>query len=272
MSSSNEKKTNSLQIALWKKLLVSAFIAFFLLTLYRYLKGEIDGNAPWLWPMLFIPLILYLLGVVYGDVPARYYRLDRIKPFPTPFARQYDRCVLALMVLYAGLLLNIFFFAASIFFSTASFLIGLYGLYMVLMVVELPNSLRIFRFIQHINTLQYVNIINPMTFKRAVEYYEPSLDDLKGMELEDYLKQLHESLIEEAQGLVQKESPLKEDQQVALNLAVRSGEAIRRMNVAIREKNHDRFHANRLLLSSLEKHASLDIPDEVKERISKTEI
>ncbi|MCH6258936.1 hypothetical protein MLD52_20440 [Puniceicoccaceae bacterium K14] len=253
---------NLLQIVFWKKAMIFAFLVFFLLTLIDYFKGGLDDRAAWLWPMLFVPLILYLLGVIYGDVPARFYKIDSLKPFPVPFAHQYDRCVLALIVLFTGLFLNFLLFLAAITFDSGHFLIGLYSLYMVLMLLELPNSLRIFRFIQHINTMQYVNVVNPETFRKAIDYYKPSQFELTGQSRTDYLKDLYKSLMEEAKKLAVKESPLKEEQQIALNLAVRSGEALRRCKISAQEENYPRLRANLLILEALEQCVSLELPQE----------
>lgn len=242
--------------------MVFAFVIFFILTLIDYFRGGLDDRAAWLWPMLFVPLILYLLGVIYGDVPARFYKLESLKPFPVPFAHQYDRCVLALIVLFTGLFLNFLLLLAALIFSDGQFLIGLYSLYMILMLLELPNSLRIFRFIQHINTMQYVNVMNPETFKKAIDYYKPEQFLLTGQSRTAYLRNLYDDLMQEARNLSVKESPLKVEQQIALNLAVRSGEALRKCNISAAEENHPRLRANLLILEALEMYASLELPTE----------
>ncbi len=232
-------------------------------TLFEYYTGGINENAGWLWPALFVPLTLYLLGIVYGDVPARYYDLKTLKPFPVPFARQFDRCVLSIVVLFTGLLLNIILLAVSLLLDAKLLLSVFYTLYMALMLAELPNSLRIFRFIQHVNTMQYVSAINPDTFRTAVSYYSPDQDDLKGEVREKYMKSLYGNLVSEAERLVLEASPLAHEQQIALNLAVRAGEAIRRCRLAADEKTSSRLRANLNLLESLENNAGLVLPKDI---------
>ena len=256
------QKPPSLGISIWKKALLIAFLCFFVLTFFKYATGGIDENAGWLWPMLFVPLILYLLGVFYGDVPSNFLNPKRLRPFPVSFSRQYDRSVVALIVLFTGLFFNCILLAAAFMFSDALFLKALYALYTLLMIYELPNSLKIFRFIQHVNTMQYINALNPETFKRATEYYKPEQFALEGEMRKEYLRTLHESLLQEAISLVQKESPLPEVQQVTLNLAVRSGEALQRSRLALAEKDIPRLRANILILKALETNANLEVPSD----------
>lgn len=238
--------------------------ALFLGTLFEYYRGGINETGGWLWPMLFIPLILYLLGIVYGDVPARYYDLKTLKPFPVPFARQFDRCVLAIIVLFTGLFLNLLLLAVSLIIGAKLLLTVFYGLYMVLMLAELPNSLRIFRFIQHVNTVQYVSAIHPNTFKKAIAYYSPEQEKLDGEELKKHLDEIFQSLSKEAEELVVEESPLTRDQQIALNLAVRAGESIRRSRIASKEQETERVRANLFVLESLEANAGLELPKDIR--------
>lgn len=264
--------SSDLGISWWKKGLLLAFVVFFALTSLQYLQHEIREQGAWLWPMLFVPLILYLLGVFYGEVPARFLKIDALRPFPVPFARQYDRCVLAVIVLFTGLFLNLLLLAAALVVSDSLFLKGLYCLYLALMLYELPNSLRIFRFIQHVNTMQYVNVINPTIFKPATDYYQDAYDQYRGEARQGLLADIYQSVEEEAASLVQKESPISAGQQIALNLAVRSGEAIRRCRLAAREGDSLRLRANLLLLESFEKFGNLQLPDDlerIRERESK---
>lgn len=233
-------------------------------TLFEYYRGGIDETGGWLWPMLFVPLILYLLGIVYGDVPARYYDLKVLKPFPVPFARQFDRCVLAIIVLFTGLFLNLLLLGLSLAVGAKLLLTVFYTLYMVLMLAELPNSLRIFRFIQHVNTVQYVSAIHPNTFKKAVAYYSSEQDKLCGDALIRHLSELYGDLVAEAEELVVTASPLTREQQIALNLAVRAGEAIRRTRIANQSHECERLRANIFLLEALEKNAGLQIPQDVQ--------
>ena len=260
-----EIKPAAIRIALWKKLLLLAVVALFGRTLYEYFSGAIEGSGAWLWPMLFIPLLLYLMGIIYGDVPARYYSLKTLKPFPVPFARQFDRCVLALIVLFMGIFLNILLLATSLILSgPSSWQFIFYALYSVLMLIELPNSMRIFRFIQHVNTMQYVNEIRPDTFKPALSYYRRTEENLSGEKRQKLLKEVYDLLVEEAKTLCAPASPLKEEQQIALNLAVRSGEAIRRIHLATREHEPDRLKANLMLLDALRENAGLQLPPEIQ--------
>lgn len=263
MSAEFETKPDPIQITPWKKAMLLAVAALFGATLFEYYRGNIAERGGWLWPILFIPLILYLLGIVYGDVPARYYDLKLLKPFPVPFARQFDRCVLSIIVLFTGLFLNMVLLAVSFFVGVQTILLVFYILYMALMLAELPNSLRIFRFIQHVNTMQYVSAINPDTFRTAVSYYTPDKDTLAGEERSAYLRELYQSLVHEAERLVLESSPLSREQQIALNLAVRAGEAIRRSRIASHEKMSERLKANLNLLDALQEGAGLVVPKDI---------
>lgn len=265
MSQNVQLKPDPIPITPWKKGMLLAVGALFLGTLFEYYRGGINETGGWLWPMLFIPLILYLLGIVYGDVPARYYDLKVLKPFPVPFARQFDRCVLAIIVLYTGLFLNMLLLAVSLLIGAKLLLTVFYLLYMVLMLAELPNSLRIFRFIQHVNTVQYVSAIHPNTFKKAVAYYSPEQEKLDGDELAEHLDELFKNLTEEAEELVLEASPLSREQQVALNLAVRAGESIRRSRIANKDHECERLRANIFLLESLESHSGLELPEDIRQ-------
>ncbi|MDQ8186714.1 hypothetical protein [Pelagicoccus sp. SDUM812002] len=264
MPADAELKPDPIPITPWKKAMLLAVALLFGGTLFEYYRGGINEAGGWLWPMLFIPLILYLLGIVYGDVPARYYDLKILKPFPVPFARQFDRCVLAIIVLFTGLFLNMVLLAVSALIGAKLMLTVFYLLYMVLMLAELPNSLRIFRFIQHVNTVQYVSAIHPNTFKKAIAYYSPEQDKLGGEELIEHLGTLYKSLVAEAEELVVSASPLTREQQIALNLAVRAGEAIRRTRIADQSHECERLRANIFLLEALEANAGLEIPRDVR--------
>jgi len=254
-----------LKINLWKKLMLASVVALFALTLLEYYRGEITGNGAWLWPLLFVPLMMYLLGIVYGDVPARYYNTKLLKPFPVPFARQFDRCVLALVVLYTGLFLNIILLAVSLLAKADLLVIIFYGLYMALMLAELPNSLRIFRLIQHVNTVQYVSKIDPNTFRNARAYYSPESQGLSGEARAKRIEELYQSLKGEAESLVLESASLGEKPQIALNLAVRAGESIRRARLAKIEGNKERLEANLQLLEALECHCGLSLPEDLAE-------
>lgn len=260
-----EPKPDPIPITPWKKAMLFAVALLFGGTLFEYYRGGIDETGGALWPMLFIPLILYLLGIVYGDVPARYYDLKVLKPFPVPFARQFDRCVLAIIVLFTGLFLNLVLLGVSLIVGAKLILTVFYTLYMVLMLAELPNSLRIFRFIQHVNTVQYVSAIHPNTFKKAIAYYSNEQDQLSGEALVQHLGELHKDLVAEAEELVVSTSPLTQEQQIALNLAVRAGEAIRRTRLAKQSHESDRLRANIFLLEALEANSGLQIPKDVQE-------
>lgn len=259
-----EPKPDPIQITLWKKLMLGAVGLLFGGTLFEYYRGGITGAGGWLWPMLFIPLILYLLGIVYGDVPARYYDLKVLRPFPVPFARQFDRCVLALIVLFTGLFLNFLLLVVAIAIKAELLLCVFYVLYMILMLAEMPNSLRIFRFIQHVNTVQYVSVIHPNTFKKALSYFSPEHRSLRGPKLNQHLDALFLGLKNEAEQLIVEASPLSREQQVALNLAVRAGESIRRCRISSMEGDIDRLQANLFLLEALAKKAGLELPEDIE--------
>jgi len=263
MSNRTPAKEEKVKTSILKRGLLAAFFIFFGLTLFRYFNGDLQGEAAWLWPMLFVPLMLYLMGILYGDVPARYYRLDSLKPFPTPFANQYDRCVLALTALFSGLFLNFILLGLALFLQTQTILTILYTIYMVLMLIELPTTLRIFRFIQHVNTIQYASDLNPETFRRAVDYYDPNESTLVGEHREVRLREIYSGIIEESKKLIQEDSPLNENQQLALNLAVRSGESIRRARIAKDENDQNRIDANLMVLEALQMFGSLEIPHDL---------
>ncbi len=265
MPAEAEPKPDPIPITPWKKVMLLAVGLLFGGTLFEYYRGGINETGGWLWPMLFIPLILYLLGIVYGDVPARYYDLKVLKPFPVPFARQFDRCVMAIIVLFTGLFLNLVLLTVSLIIGAKLMLTVFYVLYMVLMLAELPNSLRIFRFIQHVNTVQYVSAIHPNTFKKAIAYYSPEQDKLCGDKLREHLSALYKSMVVEAEELVVAASPLTREQQIALNLAVRAGEAIRRTRIANQSHECERLRANIFLIEALEANASLQVPEDVQE-------
>jgi len=265
MSQNQQPKPDPIPITPWKKGMLAGVGLLFFGTLFEYYRGGINETGGWLWPMLFIPLILYLLGIVYGDVPARYYDLKVLKPFPVPFARQFDRCVLAIIVLFTGLFLNLLLLATSAIIGAKLLLTVFYTLYMILMLAELPNSLRIFRFIQHVNTVQYVSAIHPNTFKKAIAYYSPEQDELSGEELKMHLSGLFHHLSAEAEELVIEASPLTREQQIALNLAVRAGESIRRSRLANKDHECDRLRANIFVLEALEAHAGLELPRDISQ-------
>lgn len=264
MPSPDEPKPDPIPITPWKKAMLLGVGLLFGGTLIEYYRGGIAETGGWLWPMLFVPLMLYLLGIVYGDVPARYYDLKVLKPFPVPFARQFDRCVLAIIVLFTGLFLNMVLLAVSLLVGAKLMLTAFYILYMILMLAELPNSLRIFRFIQHVNTVQYVSVIHPNTFKKAIAYYAPEQEHLKGKQRSRHLTELYQHLSAEAEELVIDASPLTRAQQIALNLAVRAGEAIRRSRIANSDHECERLKANIILLEALEENAGLQLPKDIR--------
>lgn len=172
--------------------------------------------------------------------------------------------MLALIVLFTGLLLNLLLLFASILLDAPVTIVLFYSLYSLLMLAELPNSLRIFRFIQHVNTMQYVNALRPNLFKPALAYYSAEQDALRGESRARLLEGVYKNLSAEARSLTLEASPLKDEQQVALNLAVRSGEAIRRCRMAIREGNDERIKANLMLLEALRDHARLELPADMR--------
>ena len=60
----------------WKNVAFYLYILLFLLSLVSYITGKNYGNGQWLGPLLFVPLMLYFLGIMYGDVPSRFYQLS----------------------------------------------------------------------------------------------------------------------------------------------------------------------------------------------------
>lgn len=240
--------------------LLASILVLFLATVLEYLRGAIGEQQAWMWPMLFVPLSLYVIGLAYGDIPARYYSVENLQPFPAPFSQQFDRSLLAIIVLYTGITLNLVLLFLSIAIFETSLLLKLfYVLYLTLMLIEVPTSLRIFRFIQHVNTVQYVTDLNPNLFKNAASHLDRKTDP------EAQLENIYQSLLNEAKSLVTTNSPLSEDQQIALNLAVRSGESIRRAGIAKQEGDWDRLRDNSLILEALHKKAGLNgIPNSLR--------
>jgi len=210
---------------------------------------------------MFLPLILYFLGIIYGDVPSRFYQLSGLKPFPIPFSMQFDRAVMAIVLLFSGITLNAMFLGLSFLFHSDPIQKAIYGLYMVIILFELPHSIRIFRYLQHIQIMRMTLKEAPSIFKEAREYRSVHQDSVHNEE--DFLKWIHDRLRSESADLVQKFSPLGKDQQIALNLAVRGGEAIWEARSCAEREDINALEGNLNVVHALCRFAGMESPPDL---------
>ncbi|MCB1123231.1 MAG: hypothetical protein KJT03_16875 [Verrucomicrobiae bacterium] len=265
--SKKDKQTHA--ITPWKNVAFYLCILLFLLSLASYLTGESYGNGQWLGPLLFVPLMLYFLGIMYGDVPSRFYQLSGLQPFPIPFSMQFDRAVLAIVLLFSGITLNVILLVFSIIFGSPKFLTLLYGVYMLIVLFELPHSIRIFRYLQHIQIMRMTAPDAESLFKDNPTYHQHT-DAVEGSEEHaDLLKQIFLNLKKEAETLVQEYSPLGKEQQYALNLAVRAGEAVWEARESAETGNLEKLQTNLNIIYALCKHADMEPPSDLN-LLSKT--
>ena len=247
----------------WKNVAFYLCILLFLLSLVSYITAKDFGNGKWLGPLLFVPLMLYFLGIMYGDVPSRFYQLSGLAPFPIPFSVQFDRAVLAIVLLFSGITLNALLLICSIIFGSPNFLTVLYGIYMLIVLFELPHSIRIFRYLQHIQIMRMnapdaKKLFQDMSANWAEEYIDFEKDDNPA-----FLEHVFAELKKEAETLVQDYSPLGREQQYALNLAVRAGEAVWAAREGATYNNPEVLQTNLNIVYALCKHADMEPPPDL---------
>ncbi|MCZ6675234.1 MAG: hypothetical protein O7C75_20055 [Verrucomicrobia bacterium] len=265
--SKQSNKTHA--ITPWKNVAFYLCILLFLLSLISYITGETYGDGQWLWPLLFVPLMLYFLGIMYGDVPSRFYQVSGLQPFPIPFSMQFDRAVLAIVLLFSGITLNGILLVFSIIFGAPLFLTILYGIYMGIVLVELPHSIRIFRYLQHIQITR-MNAPDSSTLFKTTSSYRANEELTQGIEKNPaFLESLFGELKKEAETLVQKYSPLGREQQYALNLAVRAGEAVWEARASSDYENVEVLETNLNIVYALCKHADMEPPPDLNEMTKK---
>ena len=249
----------------WKNVAFYLCILLFLLSLVSYITGKNYGNGQWLGPLLFVPLMLYFLGIMYGDVPSRFYQLSGLQPFPIPFSMQFDRAVLAIVLLFSGITLNAILFVFSIVFGSPGFLTTLYGIYMGIVLIELPHSIRIFRYLQHIQIMRMNAPDATSLFKDTAAYRSNNNLDHRMAPDSAFLEQIFEGLKKEAETLVQKYSPLGREQQYALNLAVRAGEAVWEARASSESADLETLQTNLNIVYALCKYADMEPPSDLND-------
>jgi hypothetical protein len=219
----------------------------------------------WLWPLMFVPLTLYFLGIMYGDVPSRFYQLSGLQPFPIPFSMQFDRAVLAIVLLFSGITLNGVLLVVSFLMGAPIFMTALYVVYMVIVLIELPHSIRIFRYLQHIQIMR-MNAEEASSLFRNTKSFR-SNDNNSGQidPNPEFLEQIYEELKKEGEDLVQKFSPLRIEQQYALNLAVRAGEAVWAARASAEAGEVGDLETNLNVVYALCKHADMEPPSDLNE-------
>lgn len=247
----------------WKNVAFYLCILLFLLSLVSYITGKNYGDGQWLGPLLFVPLMLYFLGIMYGDVPSRFYQLSGLAPFPIPFSMQFDRAVLAIVLLFSGITLNAILFLCSIIFGSPTFLTILYGIYMLIVLFELPHSIRIFRYLQHIQIMRMNAPDAEKLFEDMSAYRSEAFIDFENDENPAFLEHVFQELKKEAETLVQQYSPLGREQQYALNLAVRAGEAVWAAREGATYNNSEVLQTNLNIVYSLCKHADMEPPPDL---------
>ena len=209
--------------------------------------------------------MLYFLGIMYGDVPSRFYQLSGLQPFPIPFSMQFDRAVLAIVLLFSGITLNGILLIFSLIFGAPTFLSVLYAIYLGIVLVELPHSIRIFRYLQHIQIMR-MNAPDATSLFRSTPSYLS--DEESGLVVEQnpaFLEQIFTELKKEAENLVQKYSPLGREQQYALNLAVRAGEAVWEARESVANEDPEGLETNLNIVYALCKNADMEPPPDLNE-------
>ena len=240
-------------------------IVLFLLSVIHYFSEGVYGEGQWLWPLLFVPLMLYFLGIMYGDVPSRFYQLSGLQPFPIPFSMQFDRAVLAIVLLFSGITLNGILLAFSLIFKAPMFLSFLYAVYIMIVLFELPHSIRIFRYLQHIQIMR-MNATDPSALFTNKVLYKSDESLTHGVEHNPaFLEHLFQELKKEAESLVQRYSPLGKEQQYALNLAVRAGEAVWEARESHEKGDKENLGTNLNIIYALCKHADMEPPPDIND-------
>ncbi len=172
---------------------------------------------------------------------------------------QFDRAVLAIVLLFSGITINVLLLILSLLFKAPSLLSILYGLYMAIVLLELPHSIRIFRNLQHIQIMR-------MNTKEAESLFDESnqfaKDDMKSHPNGEssFQEHLFSILKNEANDQVREFSPLSKDQQFALNIAVRAGEAIWEARACAENKDAHNLEANLNIVYSLCKYTEMEPP------------
>ena len=253
----------------WKNVAFYLCILLFILSLVSYITGKTYGDGQWLGPLLFVPLMLYFLGIMYGDVPSRFYQLSGLAPFPIPFSMQFDRAVLAIVLLFSGITLNALLLVCSIIFGSPTFLTLLYGIYMLIVLFELPHSIRIFRYLQHIQIMRMNAPDAGKLFEDISAYRSEDYINFETDENPAFLEQVFEELKKEAETLVQQYSPLGKEQQYALNLAVRAGEAVWAAREHANYDEAEGLQTNLNIVYALCRHADMEPPPDLNELTQK---
>lgn len=258
-----KQKKQTHAITPWKNVAFYLCIVLFTLTLIDYFARGHYGDAQWLWPLLFVPLMLYFLGIMYGDVPSRFYQLSGLQPFPIPFSMQFDRAVLAIVLLFSGITLNGILLVFSIVFGGTVFMITLYVVYMVIVLVELPHSIRIFRYLQHIQIMRMNAPDAASLFENTPEFLSDEKETYGVDQNPAFLEHIFRELKKEGENLVQRYSPLGKEQQYALNLAVRAGEAVWAARAGAEAENAKELETNLNIIFSLCKHTDMEPPSDI---------
>ncbi len=258
-----KQKKQTHAITPWKNVAFYLCIVLFTLTLIDYFTRGNYGDAQWLWPLLFVPLMLYFLGIMYGDVPSRFYQLSGLQPFPIPFSMQFDRAVLAIVLLFSGITLNGILLVFSIVFGGTVFMITLYGVYMVIVLVELPHSIRIFRYLQHIQIMRMNAPDAASLFENTPKFLSDETETYGVDQNPAFLEHIFRELKKEGENLVQRYSPLGKEQQYALNLAVRAGEAVWAARAGAEAENAKELETNLNIIFALCKHTDMEPPSDI---------
>ncbi len=259
----SQPKKQTHAITPWKNVAFYLCIVLFTLTLVDYFARGNYGDAQWLWPLLFVPLMLYFLGIMYGDVPSRFYQLSGLQPFPIPFSMQFDRAVLAIVLLFSGITLNGILLAFSVIFGGTAFMITLYVVYMVIVLVELPHSIRIFRYLQHIKIMR-MNVPDAASlFENTPQFLSEDSKTYGENQNPAFLEYIFKELKKEGENLVQRYSPLGKEQQYALNLAVRAGEAVWAARAGAEADNAKELETNLNIIFALCKHTDMEPPSDI---------
>ncbi|MGF1449408.1 MAG: hypothetical protein ACFB20_08335 [Opitutales bacterium] len=284
------------QIKLWKTLSVGILLLFFLLTLVWLINKPSPGDVPpapvdavesaqsdlatpgegttaaaepvevrtladWMWLLIFIPPMFYLAGINLEDLPARYYTLGALEPFPIPFSMMFDRAVIAMIIIFSGLILNVVFLLGSLIVEPFTWQNMFFCLYMAIMLWELPNSVRIFRFLQHVHIL-HVAQDGQRALRSALDAFTPDTVVPTSDMLDDpaFTQRIYQQLESEARGLMLENSPLGADQQFNLNLAIRGGEAVYQAETAVEKQDRNELAAALGIIQSLCRHGPIQTP------------
>ncbi|MGF1484567.1 MAG: hypothetical protein ACFBZ8_09400 [Opitutales bacterium] len=249
------------QIKLWKTLTTGVLLLLFLLTLVWFLKEPNRTLVDLMWLLVFIPPIFYLMGINLEDLPARYYTLGALEPFPIPFSMMFDRAVIAMIIIFSGLILNAVFLIVSASIEMSTFQNLFFCLYMGIMLWELPNSVRIFRFLQHVHIL-HVSQDGQRAIRTALDDFTADMVVPNTQLLDDpaFTHRIYEQLESEARKLRMEHSPLGTDQQFNLNLAIRGGEAVYQAELAVEQNNREELATALGIIQSLCRHGPIQPP------------